>query len=49
MKKKKNNNINYRPYDEDDWNEMSPVRSPYESDEDYKERIKDLYGEDAFD
>ena len=34
-------------YDEDDgWSEMSPERSPDESDEDYDERMSGLYGED---
>ena len=29
----------------DDWTQMSPERSPYESDEDYADRMHDLYGD----
>lgn len=29
-------------YDNDEWNEMSPEREFYESDEDYEERMEDL-------
>lgn len=32
--------------EEDCYSEMSPVRSPFESDEDYDDRMTDLYGED---
>lgn len=48
-KKNNNNDNNYHPYDGDDWNEMSPIRAPDESDEDYEERMKGIYGEDVFD
>jgi len=50
MSKKNNNQVEYlqdEDYDEEDgWSEMSPDRSPYESDEDYDDRMSDLYGED---
>ena len=29
----------------DDWSEMSPERDPYESDEDYEDRMQSLYGD----
>lgn len=32
--------------EEDQWSEMSPQRSIFESDEDYKERMQSLYGDD---
>jgi hypothetical protein len=32
--------------EEDGYSEMSPERSPFESDEDYDDRMSDLYGED---
>lgn len=50
MSKHEDDDDEYREYpeDEDDaWSEMSPERSPYESDEDYRERMENLenYGE----
>lgn len=38
--------INYVEDKDDSWSETSPERSSYESDEDYEERMNDLYGED---
>lgn len=32
--------------EEDGYSEMSPERSPFESDEDYEDRMSGLYGED---
>ena len=29
----------------DDWSERSPERDPYESDEDYEDRMQSLYGD----
>ena len=29
----------------DDWSEMSSERDPYESDEDYEDRMQSLYGD----
>ncbi len=49
MSKSNNNVEDYDDdyYDEEDgWSEMSPERSSFESDEDYDERMSDLFGED---
>lgn len=44
----KPNQENYNEYEdeEDEWSEMSPERSPYESDEDFEDRMQGLYGDD---
>lgn len=50
MSKKQNlqeNKYDYSDHDENEaWSEMSPERSSSESDEDYDERMSDLFGED---